>query len=235
MKKKSYILLFLFLTINFIMYGEGQENKEKYIFHPKALKSFNMHLLLGFSIARLPAVVVEEEISFSPMVFAYYRLGLPLNLSLNIQLNSNYISNHLLGGLKWTFYDTDLSLSFGTNYSVWYGKLKTEGINLETWGTMLSPNVAIGIDFKKFLLSAEVETQYCWFQTYSDDENLGTIKKPAAGYAIKISLEQPLWDNNWLTLALKLNYARFYYQSWLTYTTINEYLLYPELIFGFVL
>jgi hypothetical protein len=128
-----------------------------------------------------------------------------------------------------------LSLSLGANYSLWYGRLKIEGINLESWGTMFTPNISAGLDFKQFLLSVELETQYCWIRTYAEDESIGTVKRPVAGFGVKIALEQPLWNNNWLTLALKLNYAKFYYQSWLTYSTIDEYFLYPELIVGFVL
>jgi len=118
---------------------------------------------------------------------------------------------------------------------MWFGHLEMEGIRLKSYGWIINPTIYYGYDFQDFLLSCEIESQHSRMFTYSEDEYLGTLKDPAAGIGIKFNLEQPLWNDNCVSISLKLNYSKFYYQSWLAFNTIDEFLFYPELIFGFVL
>ena len=100
---------------------------------------------------------------------------------------------------------------------------------------ILSPYVAVGLDFGDFLLSAQLETQTNRMWTQIDDKEIARKDHKIAGVALNLNLEQPLWHNHYVVLGVKLNYAKFFYQSWISYTTIDEYLLYPEFKFAFVL
>ena len=91
----------------------------------------------------------------------------------------------------------------------------------------------MGYNFKDFILSMNIETQHSFMLTWSKDASLGKIQTPDAGIGVGFVLEQPLWNNHWVNLGFKVNYAKFYYQSWLSFSTLNEYLLYPEFSFGF--
>ena len=110
-----------------------------------------------------------------------------------------------------------------------------DAIHLKSYGWILNPTILYGFEFKDFVLSTEFETQHSRMFTYSEDEFLGTLRDPDAGFAIRFNVEQPLWDNNSVSISIKLNYAKFYSQSWLTYNTVDEYLFYPEIIFGLIL
>ncbi len=100
---------------------------------------------------------------------------------------------------------------------------------------MLNPQFTLGFDFGSMFFSTQFETQHHIFWTYAETEFLGKLKRLDGGFAVKFTAEQVLWNDNWISLSLKLNYAKFYYQSWLSYTTVDEYLFYPEFMFGFIL
>jgi hypothetical protein len=179
--------------------------------------------------------VVEEEINQSPMLELNARLGLPLKLSLVAQVKSNYIANYGILGLQWSFFNGDLSLSFGNKVAVWFGHLEMEAIRLKASGISIMPYLTAGIDYDEYLISVAVESQSNRMWTQTDERTLGKIDDLISGIAFDINIEQPLWHNHWVILGVKLNYVKFFYQSWLSYTTLDEYLLYPEFKFAFVL
>ena len=72
-------------------------------------------------------------------------------------------------------------------------------------------------------------------KTQSEDVLLGEFYRPLSAYCLNFSIEQPLWNDHWVLIQIKLNYAKFFYQSWLAYSTVDEYLLYPQFSFGFIL
>lgn len=191
--------------------------------------------MVGLSVSNLPTAVVEEEISYSPMIMSNFRLGLPWDISMNLQFNTNYIANHGSLSFMRSFELFGVDMAAGAKYANWFGHLELDAIRLKSWGFILSPVISAGMDFDKFLVSAEIETQHSIIYTYSEDILLGTVKNPFSGVALKLAIEQPLWNDNWVLLALKLNYSKFYYQSWLSYSTVDEYFLYPEITFGFLL
>lgn len=191
--------------------------------------------MFGLSVTRLPYVVVEEEISHLPMIISNFRVGLPYNFSFSAQFNTNYFTNFGSGGLNWSIINNRFSFNLGGRICIWHGQMDLDNINLRAWGLIFNPNIALGYDFKKFLFSLELEAQYSKFSTYTDGVFIGTIDEPKSGFAFKINIEQPLWNDHWIDLSLKLNYTRFYYQSWLTFSTIKEFLFYPEFTIGFIL
>lgn len=236
-KPRIYYLKFIFLSL--FLFCNDLSGKEKdsmlYIFHPSRYDTWDYHFLCGASVTRLPIAIVEEEISYSPMAVVNFRLGLPVGLSFNLQFNSNYIANNGNLGLSWTFIDDKFSFAVAGKSSIWFGHLEMDAIRLKSYGLILSPAIIAGYRTNRFLLSAEFETQHSFFWTFSEDEKLGTLREPWAGFGLKFNLEHPLWKNQWIAIALKLNYSKFYYQSWLSYSTIDEFLLYPEIHIGFVL
>jgi hypothetical protein len=231
---KTLIIIFSLINLNCLA-AEQDSLSQKYIYYPGAFQKWDYRFMVGLSASKLPTAVVEEEISVSPMLMMNFRLGMPADMSFNFQLNSNYISTHGILGYQWALLKGRTPISIGAKAAAWMGHLELEAIRLKSWGMIISPYVSFGIDFDKFLLSAEFETQHSFMYTYSEEVLLGTIRNPQSGYGLRFTLEQPLWNDNWVLLSLKLNYAKFYYQSWLSFTTIDEYFLYPELIFGFVL
>lgn len=240
--KLRYFIFIIFLLGAIFQSALCEENEIKfdtiprnYIFFPKPFKPLDYSFHVGIGITKIPMQVVEEEISYSPMPLVDFRLGLPFDLSLYLKANSNYISNHGSVGLQWSDSIGNIFYSLGANTSAWFGHLQLDAIKLYTWGLIFSPNVSIGIDFGSLLFSTQLETQHHIFWTYAEKEFLGKLKKFDGGFAVRFCAEQPLWNQHWVALTLKLNYAKFNYQSWISYTTVDEYLFYPEFIFGFIL
>jgi hypothetical protein len=210
-------------------------NNCNYFFYPKNYQTNSYKFLLGISLTKLPTNLVEEEISTIPMLNTEFRYGLPLNLSFILQFSSNYISNLGAAGIQWSFFNHDFSSAIGFSNSVWFGHLDMQSIKLKSFGVMIKPFITFGMDFKKFKISSSVSTQYNYMKTDSDDELLGEFYKPHSLYSLNMTIEQPLWKDNMVLLGINLNYATFYYQSWLVYSAINQYILYPEVSFGFIL
>lgn len=207
----------------------------KYFFYPKQTSVWQGRFFLGFSFTKLPYDIVEEEVSTSPMFISGYRLNFPKKLSLDLQFNTNYIATIGTMGIQWAFLNQRLSMALGGKSSVWFGHLELDAIHLKTMGIVLTPYLKVGMDFRDFLITASFDTQFSYMKTSSEDVLLSEYYLPYSGYSAFFALEQSLWKNNWVALGVKLNYASFYYQTWLSYSALNKYLLYPEFSLCFIL
>ncbi|MFH1051741.1 MAG: hypothetical protein V1779_12540 [bacterium] len=233
--RRCFLLILLVVVSSNFIKAQTTEDTRPFIFYPKAYNSWNFEMTAGLSLTKLPMNIVEEEINQSPMPEFHLRLGLPASLSLTSELKSNYIANYGSLGLQWTFWDKAVDIAVGAKFNAWFGHLDIESIKLKAEGMILSPYIALGLDFKDFLLSLQFETQTNRMWTQIDEKEIARKDHKIAGVALNINVEQPLWHNHYVVLGVKLNYAKFFYQSWLSYSTIDEYLLYPEFKFGFVL
>lgn len=235
-RQKNRIMLLL--VIAFVITTQlavCEEAKTNYLYFPRAKNPWETRFLIGLSITKLPTPIVEEEINTAPKLSANFRMGLPLNFSLNLNMSSNYLSNMGTGGLQFHLINGDIAFSFGANMSVWFGHVDFESIKLKSWGYMAKPYVSAGLDLGEVLLTGSAELQWGKMLTYSEDKLLAEFNQPNSAYIIRLVAEQPLWKDRWFQLGIGLHYATFYYESWLSYSAIKEYLLYPEFYMGFIL
>ena len=70
---------------------------------------------------------------------------------------------------------------------------------------------------------------------YQEDLELARDNNFFSGYAITAAIEQPLWKESYLLIALKLNYTKFYYPQWAAFSTFNRLFFIPEIMVGFIL
>ncbi|MEI6752233.1 MAG: hypothetical protein WCK78_03605 [Paludibacter sp.] len=231
---KIKITLFLLLIVQQFIVSQDIVKSSPFIFYPGAYQKREYKISTGISMTRLPNQIVEEEINTLPMINADFRLGLPLKIELHSQLNTNYISNMFSFGLQKNIIDGKIGLAVGANASLWYGQLHQEVIRLDAFGGILNPYIIGGIRFNDVYLSLKVENQYGIMKTFSEGVSLGKSSQPNSAYSFLFTIEQPLWNNHWVALGFKLNYAKFNYQSWLTYSAINQFLLYPEYSFKYI-
>jgi|GEM_PF-2533414 len=231
-----HLLIFFFLIFSkSVVMADEEKDSRPFIFYPKAYNNWNFEMSAGLSLTKLPMNVVEEEINQSPMPELHFRLGLPAKISLTTELKSNYLANYGSLGVQWTFWKKFVDVAVGGKFNAWFGHLEMESFKLKAEGMILSPYISLGFDFKDFLLSVQFETQTNRMWTQIDDKDIARTDHKLSGIAVNINAEQPLWHNHYVVMGVKLNYAKFFYQSWMSYTTINEYLFYPEFRFGFVL
>ena len=230
------LLFFILLFDSASLYAKDDNLQQyKYIQFPKAYNKWQCVIMPGISVAKLPVIISENEISRSPLLLLDVRLGLPYNISSTLQLNTNYISNLAAISFGWTFLNESITLAAGGKISGWYGQLELDSENFSSRGWILSPFVKAGMSFDEIFFSVQLESMHSRYYTYSENEFLGIVRDPGAGLTCQFTLEQPFWNDNWVLLAIRLNYSKFFYQSWLSYSTIDDYLIYPEIIFGFIL
>jgi hypothetical protein len=231
---KIKISIFLLFIIQSIIFAQNGVHHKPYIFFPGTYQKWEYKMSAGISLTRLPNEIIEEEINTLPMLNADFKIGLPLKFILHSKINANYISNMFSLAFQKSIIDRKIALSVGANTSYWFGQLYQDVIQLKASGFILNPYIIGGIHINDIYLSLKLENQYSTMRTYSEDAPLGRSFQPNSAYSFQFSIEQPLWNNNWVALGVKFNYAKFYYQAWLTYTAIDEYLLYPEYSFTFI-
>lgn len=232
MKLKT--IFFLFLTIQNLVIAQDILMPKTFIFYPGAFQRWEYKISTGISLTRLPNEIIEEEINTLPTINADFKIGLPLKFILHSSIKTNYISNMLSIAVQKSLVDRKVALVAGTNASYWFGQLYQDVIRLKAYGFIVNPYIVGGFHFNDIYLSLKLENQFSIMKTSSDDVMLGRSSQPNSAYAVQFIIEQPLWKNNWVALGVKLNYSKFYYQAWLTYTAIDEYLLYPEYSFTFI-
>jgi hypothetical protein len=222
--------------MNWLGYTVAQNQPSpKTFFSPVTNKNWTARFALGLSVSKLPQEIVEEEINTSPMLTGGAKLWLPGNVLASCELKMNYIANLSTLSLQWVPVHNKFQLGMGIYGSVWFGHLQMRAIRLKSFGVITGPYILAGYDFKKVLLSARIESQISYYKTSCEDVLLHEVIQPKSGISARFTIEQPLWRNHWTALGFTLNYAKFYYQSWLSYSTLNEYLIFPEITFSFIL
>lgn len=228
-------LLFTLLALCTVNGQQAAGVKPSYFYYPKAYAPWQYKTVLGLSVTKLPSAIVDDEINTLPMITSDFRIGLIKNVSMNLQFYTNYLANYGTVGLQWSLLNNDISFAIGENTSVWFGHLQLDGIHLKSMGVLVSPFFSIGYDTRDFMLTARVELQSSYLKTLSEEVLLGEFFRYFSAYNFQFAIEQPLWNEHWVVLGVKLIYAKFNYQSWLSYSAIDEYLFYPEFSFGFIL
>jgi hypothetical protein len=99
------------------------------------------------------------------------------------------------------------------------------------------PGISLGYRLKhKLLLTLREEAEISLsYQSKVGDEKLSHESDRFVGWSTAVYLEQPFFSQTHVTLGLKMRYTKFYWQSWSLFATFDRYLLYPEIIVGFIL
>ncbi len=193
-------------------------------------------LFVGVSMTILPRAIVDDEIRQVPVIDIRSRLWLPCNFSANIEISSVYIANQARAGIAFNYSYRNTSFSLGTDIAYWYGFARLDGFDTEAFGWILYPKFAAGIKFDDLFLTLSSELIIITSrETIFGGTTINNQKNEFSGFAIALAIEQPFWGNNDFLISGKLNFARSLYQSWLTFTTFDKLMLYPEFSVGFLL
>lgn len=228
-------LLYIFVLFSTSIFANDVSDEAKFIHATKNFNVWEYKFSAGLSITKMPLEVVEEEINQSPLIVLNARLGLPLNFSLKSQFEMNVLTNSMDLELMWSKEFSIISMALSGKSKVWIGNLDFSPFDINATGLILYPTFKLSIDRKEYLMTFEVESQTSWIFTRSNDIELGQEFNLFNGIGVSLSIEQALWNNNWVVNSIKLNYVKSHYQSWLSYSTIDEFFLYPEITFSFIL
>lgn len=215
---------------------ERGTSSREYIYFPRELPAWKFVKTLGFTLAYIPAIISEEEINQSPLIDFNMRLGLPYNFSANARISTIGITNNFQIGGQWNHSFNNFSFGIGFDFAYWLGSFRRPDFNVVANGTMNYPFISIGLDFDDFYVSLRAEAQIVTFsETFIGDASVGGIQKELAGFIITYALEQPFWKNTNIVQGVRLSYTKFFYQSWLSFSTFDRYIFFPEFIIGIFL
>jgi hypothetical protein len=229
-----YLLVFLLIPINTLFcINSSLDTLESYVSFPKPYKEYEFNSSVGLSLTVLPRSVFEDAVSQLPMIYYKIRYGLPYNLSLTGKVSTIYYTNQASIGIMWSYQLNDFYLALGYECGQWYGFMNSEGLLIKSRGSLNYPSISIGhkIDKAKLTLKGEllIQTQ----KTAVDGEAIGKTFDGVTGFSTAFIVEQPLWNTHFVLGEFKLNFTKFHYQTWLSYSTFDTLIIYPEIIFGF--
>jgi hypothetical protein len=216
--------------------GQDISSRPPGITSPAPLHLWDWEKSIGLSLSTLPKEIVEEELNQSPALDLRSRLGLPWGFSADVRLQVQVLTNHIAIGGSWSHAFGPFAFSVGDDAAWWFGFLTIEGFDNSANGWLNYPHVTIGYDFGRFRLAMRADVLLVLsYRSYAGENILSSDKNGFGGFSGSISIEQPFWKDNHLTLGFKASYLRYFYQSWFTFETFNRYLFIPELSVGFIL
>lgn len=203
---------------------------------PHPIPSGQLRTAVGATITILPRVVAEEELRQVPMLNLELRYGLWLGFAATGRVSSNVITNLASVGAEWRGRLGRFSASAGYSVAYWYGFAAFEGFDVDAQSWLTFPALTAGFDFDDFHLSGRAELQFVTSRSSATEGiETGSDRNVLGGYAFTAAIEQPFWGTTSAIVGLKVYYSRSMYQSWLAFSTFNEYLFYPEFQFGVIL
>jgi hypothetical protein len=229
-----YLMFFLLIPINSLFcINNNNDTLQSYVKFPKPYKDYEFNSSAGLSLTVLPRSVFEDAVSQLPMVYFKLRYGLPYNLSLTGKVSTIYYTNQASIGIMWSYQINDFYLSLGYEWGQWYGFMNSEGLLIKSRGSLNYPSISFGHQIDKVLLTLKGELLIQTQKTAVDAEAIGKTFDGVTGFSTAFIVEQPLWNNHFVLGELKLNFTKFHYQTWLSYSTFDTLIIYPEIIFGF--
>ena len=234
----KFLIFIVFIPILFYNnYSRAQtDSNRSYIYYPKEIPTWDFRYTLGFTLAYIPKTIVEEEIYYSPLADLNMRFGLPYNFSAHGRISTIGITNHFLFGGQWSFTTGNFSFAPSYDFGYWLGVINIKGFDVVANGFINYPGFIIGVDFDDFYVSLKGEMLWITFEeTFTGETTTGGIKRELAGGAFTYALEQPFWKNTSIAMGVKLYYTKFFYQSWVSFSTFDRILIFPEFFVGFIL
>jgi len=234
---KSILLVIIVLTSSnlFAQYDYVRENSFTY---PDRMGFGEWKNFASLTLAKLPEDAVEEASVwiYAPLLSYKTKVGLGWGFSTNGSFNTNGITYHFYAGYEWTYRFYRISLSTGGGPAYFAGKLNAFGFDSKVRGWLGYNYYSLGIAFDKYTITLKAEQNYnISIVQFSDDIEIKKNQTFIAEVAFSITIEQPLWKDNFWSLGLRANYSKFYYPVWAVFPTWDRYSLIPEVIIGFVL
>ncbi len=189
----------------------------------------------GLSFVKPPKDLVENSLQ-APLVNVHANFGLPWHLSLEGDITTIVVSNQFSLGPRYTFRHRDLGIKAGWDVSYIYGQMKVGGFDNRASAWFHYPNLSVGYRLKSmsFTLKSELVVLASG-KTWSGENRVEQSKNLLLGYTLGIYLEQRLHRNKCFVIGVKNNHLRYYWPTWMIFSTFNRYYNIPELNFSWIL
>ena len=235
-----FLFLFLFLGSTALKAEKPKDADTFDITRPSMLfphqyKKWGFQVSAGFSMVKPPKDLVENAIQ-APLVNIHATFGLPWRFSLEGDLTTILVSNQFALGPRLSLNSGNFGLKVGYDIAFVYGQIKQFGFDNSTKVWIHYPNLSLGYKLKKMAFTLKTEVVAVSGATTKSGENEITRSKNFFnGITVGIYLEQRIHKNNLFVIGFKDNYEKYYWPTWMIFTTFNRYYHIPELYFSWIL
>lgn len=217
----------------------GAQTRQPAIYFPGAPRPGTWRKSIGVVFTTTPSALTEEIRVSVPAIDVNLQRGLSERWYLVSRLQAQLVQNHLLLGVRWAKPLTDrLYVSVGDDLGGWGGALRIADVfNSRAYGLINYPNASVGYrtssDVQATLKAEAILNVY--YRSTAGTLAVVNTQRPYSGMALTFMLEQPFYHRRHVSVGLRAAYANFNWQFWSLYDTFDRNLLYPQLIFNFIL
>lgn len=235
--KLSSNLKLILLSFFVILNHNAAARQPKSFAYPAPGEEYSLRANLGISIGKLPKSVVDDQIYQSPLAFVSARFDLPLGINIQSTARSIFLTNHFSIGSYYNHRFGRFAASVGGAFAYWFGNARFDNFDVSINGTMLYPSASVGVALgNNIFLTAQYEFAYMTSLNKSVAKiNVQSRRNQVIGSAFSIIVEEPVWEDNIIQLGLKLNYTKYFYQSWLAFSNREQWYFVPEFSLGYLL
>lgn len=206
-----------------------------YFYEPYPMPTGSSVFQIGGSFSLLPYPDAEQEVPI-PALDIQYKRGIMENISAAGVISTCYFSNLVHAGLQWNINVHRFSVGVANHVGFVYGFITRENLfdDVEAYALFDMIILRFGFRFDEFSFSCSLVTTYV-MDSKSFVNGLrapGGPERALNDYYATFTLEQPFLRDLRLSVGLSVGYARTPYQTWMLYSTVDEWLFTPEFFFA---
>jgi hypothetical protein len=202
---------------------------------PHYYKKWGFKVSAGLFMVK-PAKDLIENALQAPLVNIHGIFGLPWHFSLEGDLTTIVVSNQIALGPRYSFQYKNFGAKVGWDIAFIYGQMRQAGFDNNTMAWIHYPNVSLGYKLKKIAFTAKGELVTVAKVTTNTGENeVSHSRNFVNGFTAALYIEQRIHKNKVFIIGIKDNYVKFYWPTWLIFSTFNRHYHIPELNFTWVL
>lgn len=207
----------------------------RYFYEPFPMEPGSGVFQIGGSFSLLPHPDAEQEVPIPAVDFQYKR-GLFDNVSVVGTFSTVYFSNLIHAGIQWNMHHNRFSWGLANHLGLAYGFITRENLfdNVEGYAWVDMMILRLGFRFDEFVCSCSFVATYIM----NSRSFVNGIQAPPGpqntmnDYYCTLVVEQPFLKSLQLSIGMSLGYARTPYQTWMLYSTVDEWLFVPEFFFA---
>ncbi|MCX6269359.1 MAG: hypothetical protein NTW16_18735 [Bacteroidetes bacterium] len=202
---------------------------------PHHYQKFGFQVSAGLSMVVPPKDLLENSYQ-APLVNIHATFGLPWNFSLEGDLTTLIVSNQLALGPRYSYLYKNFGVKIGWDVAFFYGQLKQGGFDNSAHGWIQYPNLSVGYKLKKMAFTLKGEMVVMTRATVKSGENeVNHSTNFINGGTLAIYMEQRIHKDKAFVIGFKDNYEKFYWPTWMIFTTFNRYYHIPEIYLSWIL
>jgi hypothetical protein len=181
-----------------------------------------------------PKDMLETAVQ-APLANLHAVYMLPWKFSVEGDFTTLIVSNQLKFGPRFNLIRNNAGFNIGWDLAYVLGFLNQFGFNNSTHAWIHYPNISFGYKLKQIAFTLKAEAVIVGsISTRTGDNELTTSRSFLNGYTGAMYIEQRLHKNKIFVFGIKDNYVKYYWPTWMVFSTFNRYYNIPELYFSWI-